>query len=115
MSETLKEFDDLLNIGVASSSFTVGSHVIAMKTINYEDMIGVSGEGANLQTELLARSIQTIDNKPVELATKLLLLKKAQVGLVNLLMAEYEKMIGEHDKVYEGVKKNISQTMTKKS
>jgi hypothetical protein len=119
MSDILKDFDDLLNMGACTRSVTVGKHEIQMRTLKYEDIVSVAGDGAESASashiKILSMSIQTIDGKPLSMEDKMTLLKSAQIGLVNVLMAEYEKLIAEHDKMYDDVKKNTSSTSPKTS
>jgi hypothetical protein len=119
MNEPTVEFDDLINMGAMSREVKIGAHTITLKTLNYNtftDMVtGVEkGKSAmDMQVFVLANSISKIDGKDVSMEAKERLLKSAQMGLVNLLTSEYEKMLEEQGKLYDEVKKNTSQTLTK--
>ena len=119
MNELITEFDDLVNIGSIRRNIKVGTHEITMHTLNYETYAGmVAGidQGKNAmdtQVYVLSNSIEKIDGKDVSMETKMRLLKSAQMGLVNLLTSEYEKMLEEQGKLYDDVKKNTSPTLTK--
>lgn len=119
MSEVITEFDDLIDVGVLHRNITIGKHVVTMKTLSYEkytEMVTGVDKGANAmdtQVFVLANSIEKIDGKDVSMETKTRLLKSAQIGLVNLLTSEYEKMLEEQGKLYDDVKKNTSPSLTK--
>ena len=119
MNEEITEFDDLVALGALSKDIKIGAHTITMKTLNYDTYSGMiagidQGKSAmDTQLFVLSNSITKIDGKDVSTETKMRLLKSAQIGLVNLLTNEYEKMLSEQGEIYEDVKKNTSQASVK--
>ena len=114
MNETIKEFDDLINIGSLSKDIKIGKHVVTIRTLSYDeysDMVkGVSKDTTTLeaQTLVIARAINKIDGKDIGMELKMKLLKSLQVGLIGVLTSEYEALVEEQSNVYEEVKKNSS-------
>lgn len=120
MNEAVNEFDDLIALGALHHDVKVGNHTITMQTLSYDTysnmVAGIDQGKSAMDTQLfvLSNSIEKIDGKDVSMETKMRLLKSAQIGLVNLLTSEYEKLLEEQGKLYDEVKKNTSQSLAKK-
>jgi len=112
----LKEFDDLVNLGLVKRAVKLGGHVINMTTLTSLDynqaMSRIPTEGGEskkleaMQREIIAAAIQDIDGKEMDHDKKVQLLGIGQLGLSNVLYGHYVEMVGEQAEILEGAKKN---------
>lgn len=119
--DIVNEFGDLLGIYGVIRDVKVGSHVIRMRSLTYDEQSIVLGsvpaDAKNkldvIQKELLVAAIETIDDKKIDSEQKRFLLGNGQAALCNLLFNEYEALMGEQSKLLEDVKKNSSAGLKK--